>query len=81
MIVLVYVYDLVSIGNNPNIIFILKSQLVDAFEMADLGILHFFLDLKVLPLLDGLFISQSRYVLDLLKHFKMDDYKACATPF
>jgi len=42
---------------------------------------HFFLGLQVSPLSDGLFISQSKYVLDLLKHFKMDNCKAYATPF
>ena len=49
--------------------------------MTDLGILHFILGLQVLPLSDGLFFSQSKYVLDLLKCFKMYNYKACATPF
>ena len=49
--------------------------------MIDLGILHFFLGLQVLPLLDGLFVSYSKYVMDLLKWFKMDECKACATPY
>lgn len=71
LIVVIYVDDLFSTGNNPYIIFILKGQLVDTFEMTGLGILHFFLGLRVLPLFDGLFISQSEYVLDLLKHIKM----------
>ena len=44
-------------------------------------ILPFFLGILFSPLSDGLFISQSKYVLDLLKCFKMDDCKACATPF
>lgn len=46
-----------------------------------IGILHFFLGIQALPLLDGLFISQSKYVLDLLTCFKMDDCNACANPF
>lgn len=49
--------------------------------MIDLHILHFFLGLQVLPLLDGLFISQYKYVLDPLKCFNMDDYKPCASSF
>ena len=49
--------------------------------MIDLGILHFFPGLQVLPLSDGLFVSQSKYVMDLLKRFKMDDYKSSATPY
>lgn len=49
--------------------------------MIDLGILPFYLGLQVLPLSDGLFISQSKYVLDILKHIKMDDCKDCDTHF
>lgn len=49
--------------------------------MIDLGILHFSLCIQVLPLSDGICISQTKYVLDLLKCFKMDDCKACVTPF
>ena len=49
--------------------------------MIDLGILHKFLGLQVLALLDSLFISQYKYVMDLLKLFNMDDYKACVTPY
>ena len=81
LIVVVYVDDLVLTDNNPNLIYWLKSRLAGTFEMTDLDIFHFFLNLQVLPLSDGLFISQSKYVLDLLKCFKMDNYKACATPF
>jgi hypothetical protein len=56
----------------------LKKQLVDTFDMTDLGLLHYFLGLQVLPLSDGLFLSQSKYVMDLLNCFKMDDCKLCA---
>ena len=81
MIVVVYVYDLIIIGNNPNLILRLKGQLVDSFEMTDLGILDLFPRLQVLPLHDGVFIFVSKYALDMLIHFKMDDCKSCATPF
>jgi RNase P subunit RPR2 len=49
--------------------------------MTDLSTLHYFLGLKVLLLCDGFFISQSKYVMDLLTHFKMVDCKPCDTPF
>lgn len=80
LIVDVYVDDLV-LTQNKDIIFRVKSQLADTFKMTNLGILHFFLGLQVLPFSDGLSISWSKYVLDLLKRFKMDDYKAFAMPF
>jgi hypothetical protein len=81
LIIVVYVDDLVITGNNIDLILRLKKQLVDSFDMTDLGILHYFLGLQVLPLSDGLFISQSKYVMDLLTHFKMEYCKPCATPF
>ena len=75
LIVVVYVNDLILTRNKPDLIFRLKSQLFNNFRMTYLGILHFFLGLQVLPLLVGLFISYYKYVLDLLKCFKMDDCK------
>ena len=81
LIVVVYDDDLVLTGNNLDLIFRFKSQLADTFEMTNIGILHFFLGLHVLPLSDGLFIYQSKYVLDLLKHLEMGECEACANPF
>ena len=49
--------------------------------MIDIDILHFFLGLQVLPLSYGLFISHSKYVMDLLKCFTMGNLKDCVTPY
>ena len=49
--------------------------------MTNLGILHSFLGLQLFPLFKGIFISQSKYALDIFKCFKMDDCKLYATPF
>jgi hypothetical protein len=49
--------------------------------MTDLGTLHYFLGLQVLPLCDGFLISQSKYEMDLLTCFNMADCNSCATPF
>lgn len=81
LIVVVYVDDLFITRNNFDLTFRLKHRLYGTFEMIDLGILHFFIGLQVSPLLGGIFISQSKYVMDLLHHFLMGDYKACATPY
>lgn len=81
LIVFVYVDDLVLTRNIVDILSRLKRQLSNTFEMIDLGILHFCIGLQVLPLSDGLFVSHSKYVMGLLKWFKMDDCKACATPY
>ena len=81
LIVAVYVNDLLITGNNNDLILRLKKQLVDSFDMTELDTSHYFLGLQVLPLSDGIFISQSKYVMDLLTRFKMIYSKLCATPF
>jgi hypothetical protein len=81
LIVSVYVDDLIITINNNDLILILKKQLANSFDMTDLDTLYYFLGLQVLPLCDVFFISQSKYVMDLLTHFKMADCKLCATPF
>ena len=57
LIVDAFVDDLVITRNNPYLIFGLKRQLANTFEIEDLGSLHFFLGLQVLPLYDGSFLS------------------------
>ena len=81
LIVALYVDDLVIIGNNVNLIFGLKKKLADTFEMTELGLLHFFLSIQFLQMDDGIFLFQRKYALDLLKWFKVDYCKSCATPY
>jgi hypothetical protein len=57
LIVSIHLYDLLITDNNNDLILRLKKQLVDSFDMEDLGTLHYFLGLKVLPLSDGFLIS------------------------
>lgn len=59
----------------------MKRQLVDSFEMADLGILHFFSGLQVAPPSNDIFIFHSKYALYLLKFLKIDNCKPCDIPF
>jgi hypothetical protein len=72
LIVVVYVDDLVITINKNDIICRLKKQLVESFDMKDLGTLHYFLGLQVLPLCEGLFIYQYKYVIDLLNSFNIE---------
>ena len=48
--------------------------------MTDLGLMKYFLGIEVSQLESSMFISQSKYALDLLKRFKMLECKAAATP-
>jgi hypothetical protein len=48
--------------------------------MEDLGPLHHFLSIIIERRLDGLFLHQRTYMLDILKHAVMADCKPCTTP-
>ena len=66
-IVELYVDDLVTPGTNVNMNLGLKKQLVDTFEIINLGLLHFFMGIQVLQMDDGIFLSQPKYASDILK--------------
>jgi hypothetical protein len=50
------------------------------FEMSMIGELSFFLGLQIKQLKDGIFISQSKYLKDMLKKFGLDNAKPIKTP-
>jgi hypothetical protein len=51
------------------------------FEMSMIGELSFFLGLQIKQLKDGIFISQSKYMKDMLKKFGLENAKPIKTPF
>nr|GEY59245.1 hypothetical protein [Tanacetum cinerariifolium] len=51
------------------------------FKMSAMGELTFFLGLQVKQLPDGIFISQDKYVKDMLKKFDMDSVRTATTPY
>ena len=48
--------------------------------MTDMGPLHHFLNLSIDRRVDGLFLSQRQYMLDILDRAGMRDCKPCSTP-
>ncbi|GJT07329.1 putative ribonuclease H-like domain-containing protein [Tanacetum coccineum] len=51
------------------------------FEMSAMGEMTFFLGLQVKQLPDGLFISQDKYVQDMLTKFDMESVRTATTPY
>nr|GFC90131.1 ribonuclease H-like domain, reverse transcriptase, RNA-dependent DNA polymerase [Tanacetum cinerariifolium] len=49
--------------------------------MSVMGELMFFLGLQVKQLPDGIFISQDKYVKDMLKKFDMESVRTATTPY
>jgi Reverse transcriptase (RNA-dependent DNA polymerase) len=65
--VLVYVDDLIITGDNQIEINCIKRDLKQKFDIKNLGKLKYFFGIEIAHSFKGLFISQRKYVLDLLK--------------
>nr|GFA73039.1 hypothetical protein [Tanacetum cinerariifolium] len=57
-----------------------KALMHEKFQMSVMGELNFFLGLQVLQKEDGSFLSQDKYVGDILKKFRYSDVKSSNTP-
>lgn len=62
---IVYVDDIVVMGNNEMEIAQHKSRLAKEFEIKDLGSLRYLLTIEVAKSTQCIFLSQRKYVLDL----------------
>ena len=65
-VLIVYVDDIIMTGNDVEEIHNLKSRLAHEFEIKDLGSMRYFLGMEVARSDKGIFISQRKYILDLL---------------
>ena len=77
---IVYVDDMVVIGNDPDERKVLQSHLSSEFEMKDLDHLKYFLGIEVSRSDKGIFLSQRNYVLDLLQETGMSACQPADTP-
>lgn len=48
--------------------------------MANLGLLHYFLGIEVIQMNDGIFIPQEKNLSNILRKWKMGNYKCMSTP-
>ncbi|GKE20216.1 retrovirus-related pol polyprotein from transposon RE1, partial [Tanacetum coccineum] len=78
--VLIYVNDILIIGNDQSFINNLKSQLHDTFSIKDLGPINYYLGVEFLRNSNGLAMSQRKYTLDLLRLANVLNFKPYATP-
>eukprot|EP00253_Pinus_taeda_P004926 PITA_04926 len=80
LIVVLYVDDVIFSGNDDYLIKTFKSVMKEGFEMTDMGLLRYFLGIEVDQNENGIFISQARYVNEVLGRFNMQQCKATITP-
>jgi len=79
IIICLYVDDIIYTSSSIFLVDEFKSQMMNEFEISYMGLLHYFLGLEVYQIEDGIFISQRKYVSDLLNKFDMFNCKPTAT--
>jgi hypothetical protein len=80
VVIVIYVDDLIIIGNSDVDIFDLKKFLTQNFEMKDLGELRYFLGIKVIQSPKGTWLLQRQYALNKLSEYGMASCKPILIP-
>ncbi|WVZ62539.1 hypothetical protein U9M48_012278 [Paspalum notatum var. saurae] len=73
-LLLLYVDDMLITGDDPDHISRVKQHLSEQFQMSNLGPLSYFLGIE------GSYLSQSKYIKDLVARFGLSDPRTAATP-
>ncbi|GKB07177.1 putative ribonuclease H-like domain-containing protein [Tanacetum coccineum] len=77
----VYVDDIIFGSTNKAWCDDFEVLMKGEFEMSAMGEMNFFLGLQVKQLPDGIFISQDKYVKDMLTKFDMESVRTATTPY
>nr|GEX16316.1 hypothetical protein [Tanacetum cinerariifolium] len=80
ILVQVYVNDIIFGSSNPQLCREFEALMYEKFQMSAMGELNFFLGLQVLQKEDGIFLSQEKYVGNILKKFGYSDVRSSNTP-
>ncbi|GJS34569.1 retrovirus-related pol polyprotein from transposon TNT 1-94 [Tanacetum coccineum] len=79
LLVHVYVDDTIFGSTNKELCTAFEKLMKDKFQMSSMGELTFFLGLQVTQKEDGIFISQDKYIAEILKKFNYTDMKSAST--
>ncbi|GJS66870.1 putative ribonuclease H-like domain-containing protein [Tanacetum coccineum] len=80
LLVQVYVDDIIFGSTKKTLCLEFEQMMHKRFQMSSMGELTFFLGLQVQHKEDGIFISQDKYVADILKKFDFVTMKTASTP-
>jgi hypothetical protein len=80
LIIEVYVDDIIFGSDDDRMSQKFSKDMQNEFEMSLLGELTFFLGLQICQCDKGIFISQTKYIREMLKKFGMEDCKPVSTP-
>jgi hypothetical protein len=76
----IYVDDIIFGSTNQDICEEFGKMMTSEFEMCMIGELSYFIGLQIKQLKNGIFVSQGKYIKDMLKKFGMEDAKGISTP-
>ncbi|GJV12426.1 putative ribonuclease H-like domain-containing protein [Tanacetum coccineum] len=80
LLVQVYVDDIIFGLTKKELFNAFEKLMHEKFQMSSMGELTFFLGLQVQQKKDGIFISQDKYVVEILKKFRFSEVKTTSTP-
>nr|GEV14491.1 retrovirus-related Pol polyprotein from transposon TNT 1-94 [Tanacetum cinerariifolium] len=80
LLVQIYVDDIIFGATNKDLCKSFENLMKDKFQMSSMGELTFFLGLQVKQKMDGVFISQDKYVAKILRKFRLTEGKSASTP-
>nr|GEU78724.1 2-methylene-furan-3-one reductase-like [Tanacetum cinerariifolium] len=80
LLVQIYVDDIIFGATNKDLYKSFEKLMKDKFQMSSMGELTFFLGLQVKQKKDGIFISQDKYVAEILRKFGLTKRKSASTP-
>ncbi|RHN42089.1 putative RNA-directed DNA polymerase [Medicago truncatula] len=80
LMVCLYVDDLIYAGTNHDMVQSFKEAMMKEYEMTDLGLMKYFLGIQVKQTKCEIFITQEKYIHDLLKKFRLESCKPVSTP-
>ncbi|KAI3715304.1 hypothetical protein L6452_22283 [Arctium lappa] len=80
ILIQIYVDDIIFGSTNPKYCKNFSNLMVSRFQMNMMGEMNSFLGLQVKQFSLGIFINQSKYIMDILWKFKMENSKPIGTP-
>nr|GEX57470.1 uncharacterized mitochondrial protein AtMg00810-like [Tanacetum cinerariifolium] len=80
LLIQIYVDDIIFGSTDPKYYTKFSDLMVKRFEMSMMGEMNFFLELQVNQFSNGIFINQSKYIIDILKRFGIENCHTVPTP-
>nr|GFA68485.1 hypothetical protein [Tanacetum cinerariifolium] len=80
LLIQIYVDDIIFGATNKDLCKSFEKLMKDKFQMSSMGELTFFLGLQVKKKKDVIFISQDKYVAEILRKFGLTEGKSASTP-